>query len=155
MEIPFNELKKEIIGLLKKNKILVLATCCENRVTARSMSCVNMELSILFQTDKEFLKYEQIVNNSNVALCAGNMQIEGTAVIRNHPLDESNKEFIELYKDSHLGSYEKYSHLENNVVIEVRPTVVTLWKYVDGMPCRDYLYVQEGKAKRERYDISN
>ena len=155
MEISYEALKKEVIDFLEKHKILVLATSANDRVTARAMSCVNIGLNVYFQTNTRFLKFKQLEQNPHVALCAGNVQIEGVANIRKQSLDPSNKEFIELYKQHHLGSFKLYSHLKHNVVIEVEPTLITLWKYGDNKPYREFLYVQENRAEREYYDISN
>jgi len=155
MEISYEALREEVTDFLDKHKIFVLATYADNRVTARSMSCVNKGLIIYFQTDTRFLKFKQIEQNPHVALCAGNVQIEGIAKIKKHPLDPSNQEFIELYKQHHLGSFKNYSHLKHNVVIEVEPTLITLWKYEENKPYREFLYVHEERAEREYYDISH
>jgi general stress protein 26 len=152
MEIKYTILEQEIIQFLDDHKILILATSANDRVTARSMSCINIGLTIYFQTDKRFIKFEQIKQNPKVALCAGNLQIEGIAEIGNHSLDPSNKEFIELYKINHPDAFKNYSHLENNVVIKVEPTLITLWKYSDGRkPYREFLYIRYHKAEREYY----
>ena len=92
MDIDYAMLEQEIIRLLDDHKILILATSANDRVTARSMSCVNIGLNIYFQTDKRFIKFDQIKQNPQVALCAGNVQIEGMAKIGNHSLDSSNKD---------------------------------------------------------------
>lgn len=155
MEIEYTNLEQEIIQFLDDHKILILATSANDRVTARSMSCVNKGLFIYFQTDKRFIKFEQIKQNPIVALCAGNVQIESMATIKNHSLDPSNKEFIELYKTSHPNAFKEYSHLENTVVIKVAPKLITLWKYSDGKPYREFLYIDSQRAEREYYDVRN
>jgi general stress protein 26 len=151
-EIDFEALRSEVIGMLDRHKVLILATSANDRVTARSVSCVHKDLTVFFQTDKSFLKCRQITRNPNVALCADNMQIEGIAKIKGHPLDEANKEFLELFKRDHRGSFERYSRIKNEIVIEVEPRLITLWKYEDARPIRDFLLVQEAKASREFYD---
>jgi uncharacterized pyridoxamine 5'-phosphate oxidase family protein len=152
VEIDFGLLRNEVVDLLDKHKVLMLATAANNRVTARSVSCVHRDLKVLFQTDRNLLKYKQIARNPNVALCADNMQIEGVAKIKGHPLDKANKEFLELFKREHRGSFEKYSQMKNAVVVEVEPRLVTLWKYEGDRPLRDFLYVSEAEASREYYD---
>ena len=121
MEVDFDSIQEEILNLLGENKIMVLATSCENRVTARNMSCVIIDKKIYFQRDKTFLKYQQILKNSNVALCVDNIQIEGTAKIKKHPFDEENKDFIGLFKKNYKGSFDNYSHMDNEVVVEIEP----------------------------------
>ena len=153
MELNFIEFQREIFELLGDKKIMVLATSSDNRVTARNMSCVIMDQKIYFQTDKTFLKYDQILNNPNVALCTDNIQIEGVAKIGKHPFDEENKEFAKVFEKNYKGSYDNYSNLDNEIVVEVEPVFITLWKYKDGQPFRDFLDISEKRAYRETYNI--
>lgn len=154
MEINFNLLEKEIFSLLGNKKIMVLATSSENIVTARNMSCIIINKKIYFQTDKTFMKFKQILKNSNVALCVDNIQIEGIAKIKAHPFSEENKEFIETFKEKYNSSYKTYSHLDNEVVVEITPTLITLWKYENEQPFRDFLDIRKNKALREIYNTS-
>lgn len=154
MEINFDLLENEIFHLLGDKSILVLATSYENRVTARSMCCIVINKKIYFQTDKTFLKYEQIINNPNVALCVDSIQIEGVAKVQAHPFHEENEGFINVFKEKHRGSYENYSHMKNEVVVEVKPSLITLWKYENGQPFREILDVNDNKAYKENYDTS-
>lgn len=154
-EISYDILKEEAIHFLDAQNYLVLATSSNNRVTVRTISCINKGLIIYFQTDKNFLKVKQIKENPNVALCGANVQIEGIAKIRNHPHDTLNAEFIELFKKKHVLAFNTYAHLKNQIVIEVEPKFITFWKYIDNKPLRDYLYVEKTKAEREYYDISH
>lgn len=153
IEFKFESLEKEIINLLSERDHMVFATCLDNRVTARNVSIINDGLKILFQTDKEFLKCQQIKENPNVALCYGNIQIEGRAQIAGHPLE--HEFFKDKYQKYHTASFRNYSHLEDEVVIEVEPTFITLWKYdSDNNPLREYLMIEEKKAYREYYKKS-
>ena len=107
-------------------------------------------LTVYCQTDSSYTKYKQIAENPNVALCAGNVQLEGTASILGHPFADENKRFAELFKEKHLGSFNAYSHLENEVVIGIEPTRVVLWKYdVNGASYRDFLELADGQAYRQ------
>lgn len=151
MELNFSEFKREIFELLGDKKIMVLATSSENRVTARNMSCVIINEKIYFQTDKTFLKCEQMLANPNVALCTDNIQIEGVAKIRKHPFDEENKEFVKSFEKNYKGSYDSYSHRGSEVVVEIDPTFITLWKYKDEQPFRDFLDINKKKAYRQLY----
>lgn len=154
MEINVGSLEKEIFSILGDKKIMVLATYCENKVTARNMSCIIINRKIYFQTDKTFLKYKQILKNPNVALCLDNVQIEGIAKIKKHPFDEENKEFIGIFKENYNSSYNNYSHMENEVVVEIEPTFITLWKYENAQPFRDFFDIKGNKAYRKIYDTT-
>ena len=152
-EINFERLQKEIIDFLKANKHMVLATCADSHVTARTISIINNGLKIFFQTDRDFVKYQQIKENNNVALSYGNIQIEGKAKITCHPLE--NSFFKENYQRDHEGSFRKYSHLKDEVIIEIDPTLITCWKYdTQNKPFREYLMLGPKKAWREYYGKS-
>ena len=149
--INYKNLKNEVIKKLKNKKTAILATCDNNNISARSLSVVNDELTIYFQTDKKFNKCKQITNNPNVAIAADNIQIEGIAHIIGHPFDEDNKNFLELFKKKHYISYKLYSKLKDEVVIKVDCKKITLWNYSSGKPFRYYLYEDQKKAEREHY----
>ncbi len=153
MDLNYNVMMEEVFNQLGSNRVMVLATSFEDRVTARNMSCIIMGHKILFQTDRRFLKTQQILKNQNVALCTDNIQLEGIAKIIGHSDDAP--EFCEVYKRYFRTSYDAYTHLKNQVIIEVEPTFITLWRYMDGhMPYRDFLDCRQNKAYREMYDIS-
>lgn len=153
MVVDYDELKAEVIDYLNANNVVVLATSADNRVTARSMSYVNKGLTVYCQTDRRFLKVEQMQENPKVALCAHNIQIEGGASIGKQPLDPSNAEFAELYAERVPQAFKRFAHWKSFVVIEVEPTLVTVWKNVDGKPCREFLKIQEHKAERIFFEM--
>jgi len=154
MKIDFDLSEQEIFNSIGNGKIMVLATCSENRVTARNMSCVVIDKLIYFQTDKTFLKYQQILENPNIALCVDNIQIEGIAKIKKHPFDEENKKFLSTFEKSYKSSFDKYSKMKNEVVVEIVPTLITIWKYQDGQPFRDFLDISKKQAYRGIYNAN-
>lgn len=131
---------------------MVLATSADNRVTARTMSCIIHEKTIYFQTDRNFLKYRQIISNPRVALCSGNTQIEGIAREIGHPLDPENAFFASLYRHYYERSFALYSPLPNEVLINVEPEKITLWAYDEGKPYRDFFDIPERSYSREYYN---
>ncbi|MGQ9779143.1 MAG: pyridoxamine 5'-phosphate oxidase family protein [Bacillota bacterium] len=151
VELVFESLRQEVEKILAQTPHLVLATAADNRVRARTMSHVNIGLEVYFQTGKGSTKYAQIAVNPRVALCLGNLQIEGVAEVLGHPLAEANREFCRLYRERHPSAYERYSSRPDEVVIRVRPILCTLWKYVDGRPCRELLDLEAERAFREYY----
>ena len=155
MEIDFDTCKAEVLKLMDEASVMVLATSHENRVSARSMSCVHDQLTVLFQTGRSSGKVKQMEQNPNVALCAGSLQIEGIAKIRGHPFEPQNADFVELYKKQHPGPFETYSNLEDEVVIEVEPRLITTWKYEKDGPYLYFLDVPENIARREKVDLED
>ena len=122
----------EIITALEKEKTLILATCTENHVTIRHMSHVNDGLTIYFQTGRDYLKTKQIIANPCVALSIGTYDIEGKAEIIGHP--KENPLFVEKMKSKHPDAFERWSSLEDEVVIRVEIERVRQWMYVDNQP---------------------
>ncbi len=95
-DLDFLELKESILTYLEGKTSMVLATASNDRVTARSISFVNKGLEFFFVTWNHHTKSVQIRANANVALCVGNLQVEGRAMIRGAPFDPNNKEYIEF-----------------------------------------------------------
>lgn len=148
--LNYDAMEQEIIGFIDKNKIMVVATSANDRVTARMMSVIHDGLKIYFQASTNSGKYQQIMKNANVALCIGNMQMEGVAEIIGHPYDVAF--FNETYSKIHEGSYRTYSCLTCSRVVEVKPRFITFWKYgADGQPYRDFVDIANRKAWREVY----
>lgn len=56
----YSEMKDKIIDRLKEQKNIVLATCENGKVTARTVYCTSNELKINFMTSKAYTKYKQI-----------------------------------------------------------------------------------------------
>ena len=149
--IDYNKLEKETFDNLDKKKHIVLATCLNDEPTARTVSYIILDNKIYFQTDIKFDKCMQIEENNNVALCLDNYQIEGTAKILEHPLNEKNERFLNKFKQVHENSFKEYSTLEDEVVIEINPIFIKIWKYIDNKPYIEYLNIIDKVATRELY----
>ena len=149
--IDYDKLEKETFAYLDKNKHIVLATCLNDEPTARTVSHIIIDNKIYFETDIKFDKCIQIEENKNVALCLDNYQIEGTAKILEHPFNEKNNKFLEKFKKVHKNSFNEYSALEDEVVIEINPVFIKIWKYINNKPYIEYLNITDRVATRESY----
>ena len=129
-----NIFKERLFVALKNEKVITLATSTNNQPTIRIVSHIFMDGKIYFQTDSESIKFQQILENDKVALSLSSFQIEGTAKIVNHPTESNNKKFLNTFKNEHNGSYNRYSYLPNEVVIEVTINKVKAWHYEDYKP---------------------
>lgn len=118
--------------------IMTLSTCSENRVTSRPMSVVVIEGKFYCQTDQTYLKYRQISENPNVAVCHKNFSIEGTCKCIGKPLESKNDFFINVFKKHFYGSYKAYSDLHNEVLLEIVPTLIYSWNYKLTKPYMEY-----------------
>jgi len=150
--IDFEELKQEIMDLLPQNKSFVLATASQNRVTARSVSCICDGVKILFFTYNTTTKFMQLAENSQVALSGQQISIEGIAKITGGLFDDQNKLFVEKYRKIHPGTLKKYSKGKVDQVIEVSPTLIKLFKNIDGVPILFYLDLDNQTAYSEIYN---
>ncbi len=148
MELNYQVLENEIIELLSKKKTMVFATSDGNHVTARSMSVITDGLNVYFQTSRDFQKCSQIAGNPSAALCSDNIAYEGKAFITGGPYEIHNTFFRENFPKAHAASFESYSRLPDQTVIMVKPSLITLWKYGEPNPFRDFLDVENRKAWR-------
>ena len=139
----------ELFRTIGKVRKMVLSTSFDNRVTSRMMSFVIFDNKFYCQTDKTFLKYQQIKLNPKVALCIDNIQIEGIAKNIGKPLE--NKKFINLFKQYYKTSYEIYSFLENEILLEIEPTSIGVWIYKDFIPVREFYNLEIKEIKEESY----
>ncbi len=80
-EPDFAKIKGEILAILEKNRNVTLATSLDNRVTARTVQYVSIDLDIYFTSCGFNKKIVQIKGNSSVALYLKNLQIEGSTNI--------------------------------------------------------------------------
>ena len=108
-------------------KIMALASSVNDYVMVRNVSCLFYDQKVYFKTDKEFRKTKQLFENPQVALCWSGVQIEGIAENKGLVVDEPDRRFEKLYKKFMWGSYNKYSHEDTEIIIEVTPKFVEIW----------------------------
>ena len=108
-------------------KIMALASSVNDYVMVRNVSCLFYDNKVYFKTDKNFRKTKQLYENPQVALCWSGVQIEGIAENKGLVIDEPDRKFEKLYKEHLWGSYNKYSHEDTEIIIEVTPKYVEVW----------------------------
>lgn len=112
---------------LGESKIMALASSVNDYVMVRNVSCLFYDNKVWFKTDKNFRKTQQLYQNPRVALCWSGVQIEGVAENKGLVVEEPGRRFEELYKKYLWGSYNKYSHEDTEIIIEVSPKFVEIW----------------------------
>ena len=125
--ITFDEAEKIMFGKLGDWKIMALASSVNDYVMVRNVSCLFYDNKVYFKTDKNFRKTKQLFENPHVALCWSGVQIEGLAANKGLVVDEQDHRFETLYKKFLWGSYNKYSHKDDEIIIEVTPKFVEVW----------------------------
>ena len=125
--LTFEQAVALMFDKLGTDRIMALASAVGEHVMVRNVSCLFYEGKVWFKTDKNFRKTQQLYQNPNVALCWSGVQIEGTAQNRGLVVDEPGRRFEKLYKKYLWGSYNRYSHEDTEILIEVTPRFVEIW----------------------------
>ena len=125
--LTFEQAKELMWAQLGDWKIMALASSVNDYVMVRNVSCLFYDRKIWFKTDKNFRKTQQLYQNPQVALCWSGVQIEGTARNCGLVIDEPGRKFEKLYEKFLWGSYNKYSHEEDEIIIEITPRFVEVW----------------------------
>lgn len=126
-ELTFDQAVELMFEKLGDSKIMALASSASDYVMVRNVSCLFYDHKVWFKTDKNFRKTQQLYQNPHVALCWSGVQIEGIAENRGLVVDEPGRRFEGLYKKYLWGSYNKYSHEDTEIIIEVTPKFVEIW----------------------------
>ena len=126
-DLTFQQAVELMFDKLGDWKIMALASSVNDYVMVRNVSCLFYDRKIWFKTDKNFRKTQQLYQNPNVALCWSGVQVEGTARNAGLVVDQPDRKFEQLYKQFMWGSYNKYSHEDTEILIEVTPGFVEVW----------------------------
>lgn len=126
-DLTFEQAVEIMFEKLGDWKIMALASSVNDYVMVRNVSCLFYDNKVYFKTDKNFRKTQQLYQNPKVALCWSGVQIEGIAENKGLVVDEPDRRFETLYKKHLWGSYNKYSHEDTEIIIEVTPKLVEIW----------------------------
>jgi uncharacterized pyridoxamine 5'-phosphate oxidase family protein len=141
---------EKIFEQIGENKLAALATCAKNIPTVRTMSVIIYNKKFYFQTGIDLIKYKQICENRNVALCFENIQIEGIATVVGKPMEHET--IMKIYKKYYKNSFENYSKLDKEILIEVVPLKIIKWDYTNnGKPYRIFIELEKCEAYKEMY----
>lgn len=108
-------------------KVMALASSYNDYPMIRNVSCIFYSDKIYFKTDKNFRKTQQLFQNNKVALCYSGVSLEGIAINKGLVVDEEDRTFEKKYKEYLWGSYNAYSHIDTEILIEVTPKFVEIW----------------------------
>lgn len=126
-DLTFQRAVEIMFEKLGTDKIMALASSVKDHVMVRNVSCLFYDGKVWFKTDKNFRKTQQLYENPRVALCWSGVQIEGLAENKGLVVDEPGRRFEQLYKKHLWGSYNRYSHEDTEIIIEVSPKFVEIW----------------------------
>lgn len=151
MDIAYEKLAAEVIAALTEQPVWVLSTALHDHVTSRPMSIVNDGFTVYFQSNSQYEKHEQMQGNPQVALCCQNISLEGRAEDIGGWAAPENAAIQDSYQQRQARAYEAYAALPGQRVYRFTPIKAKLWKYENGKPCREILWVNAQRA--ERLDI--
>ncbi len=133
----FSENLSRLWKKIGSHNVMALAACAGKRVTCRSVSVVVIGGKFYFQTGSEMLKYIQLTENPNAALCADNYSVEG--ICRDIGKPSENDFFIKAMRKYFPLAVKRYSLLPNERALEFTPHLIYLWNYsVVGKPYMEY-----------------
>ena len=134
-------------------KIMALASAVDEHVMVRNVSCLFYDNKIWFKTDKNFRKTQQLYQNPNVAMCWSGVSVEGMARNTGLVVDEPGRRFEALYKKFLWGSYNRYSHEDTEILIEVTPTFVEIWDTSeDNYAFQIFIHFDTRTVEYKQYD---
>ena len=125
--ISYEDAVKRMFEKLGNSQIMALASSFNDYVMVRNVSCLFYDQKIYFKTDKNFRKTQQLFKNDKVAMCFNGVQVEGTAKNLGLVVDEPGRIFEKKYKEFLWQSYNAYSHIDTEILIEVTPKFVEIW----------------------------
>ena len=152
--LNFDQAKKILFNVLGEWKIMALASSVNDHVMVRNVSCIFYENRVFFKTDINFRKTQQIIKNPNVALCFNGVQIEGMAENKGLVIEEKSGAFKKKYNKFLKESYNKYSHEDTEILIEVHPKYVEIWDTSEnGYAYQIFLDFQKEEVIVKPYDV--
>lgn len=152
-DITFETAVERMFEILGNSKIMALASSVNDYVMVRNVSCLFYDEKIYFKTDKNFRKTKQIMENPQVAMCFNGIQVEGIAQNKGLVVDEPGRRFEEGYKKYLWESYNKYSHTDTEILIEVSPKYVEIWDTSqDGYAFQLFLDFDKKEVEVKQYD---
>ena len=152
-DITFETAVNRMFEMLGNSKIMALASSVNDYVMVRNVSCIFYDEKIYFKTDKNFRKTKQLMENPQVAMCWNGIQVEGIALNKGLVTEEPGHRFEEGYKKYLWESYNKYSHTDTEILIEVSPKYVEIWDTSeDGYAFQLFLDFEKKEVEVKQYD---
>jgi len=155
-ELSFSQAVELMFDKLGDTKIMALASSHNDYVMVRNVSCLFYDGKVWFKTDKNFRKTQQLYANPQVALCWSGVQIEGIARNCGLVVDEPDRRFEKLYEKYLWGSYNKYSHEDTEILIEVSPKFVEVWDTSEeNYAYQIFIDFEKESVEVKQYDDTN
>lgn len=150
--MEFSELFDSVMKRFEDGATFALATISDGKPSVRTMCGFSLADKIYFQTDSLMDKVADIKENANIAICIGEIQIQGICIELGHPLNNENSWFIEKYKEIYPEAYTKYSHVRTEKIYEIKPTYIKIWSKQGKVPIIIYIDVDKRKYEIKLFE---
>ena len=151
--ITYEDAVKRMFEMLGDSKVMALASSVQDYVMVRNVSCLFYDEKIYFKTDKNFRKTQQLFENPQVAMCWSGIQVEGIAQNKGLVIEEPGRRFEKGYQKHLWQSYNKYSHEDTEILIEVAPKYMEIWDTSeDGNAFQLFLDFEKKSIEVKQYD---
>lgn len=117
----YQTISGEFWGAFNKGLEMVLATSAGEDVTARTVNVVHVEEKIYFATFDKSVKYGQIQQNRNVALCIGHIHLKGTARIAGDMKAPENETALAALAAAFPDDIAMFGQMPGMVIVEIQP----------------------------------
>lgn len=152
-DITYEKAVSRMFEMLGNSQIMALASSVNDYVMVRNVSCLFYDEKIWFKTDKNFRKTKQLLENPQVAMCWSGVQVEGIAVNKGLVAEEPGLRFARGYQKYLWQSYNKYSHEDTEILIEVSPKYVEIWDTSDeGYAFQLFIDFDKKTVEARQYD---
>lgn len=151
--LTYEQAVKYLFEQLGTHKIMALASSVNDYVMVRNVSCLFYDDKVYFKTDKNFRKTQQLYQNPKVALCWSGVSVEGIAANKGLVVEEPDRRFEQGYQKYLWNSYNKYSHVDTEIIIEVTPQFVEIWDTNDAeIAYQIFIDFKNHKVEYKPYD---
>lgn len=144
-ELNYKEYREHVLSQISDVKNIVFATCADSLVTTRLVAHLLYENTILFSTDINSFKVDQIKKNPHVAFHVGGVNIEAVASLYGHP--EIHPTFVKDYGEKYPEYVSQYGYSPDDIIIAAEIKKIQIYSY-DGTAGKNIIDFEAGKAYR-------
>ncbi|MBN1682441.1 pyridoxamine 5'-phosphate oxidase family protein [Candidatus Bathyarchaeota archaeon] len=130
-KLDFGKLMDEKVKFFEDHHTLVLSTCSEGLVTARTVTYSSDGMVFYVMSWDHHEKILQIKKNPQVALARDNISMKGIAEILGPLTDEKSKVGVEVTRKKRSRELENYGRIPGMIMFKVEPYYVKSWVQID------------------------
>ena len=127
---------EKFYNIIKKEETVTLATASGSEVTMRIVSPVYYEKDILIFTNSNSKKFQQLIENPNCCISAGEFFVQATAKFCGATMLPENENLRNAYCEKFPGAFDEGMEFggRNDDFVLFTPTRLTGWAFKDDIP---------------------